>query len=674
MSGDAEYTVELAEGNDAIRGRLWQVLRSEGFEVHGMDEGELADLLAADVDSGIEELAGRLNRYESEQRPVVLFGIEGSGDSYEADSWLDRPFEPAEFLAACERALDIASPESVPEDAEALRDNGSESDAEEAATSGDDSSAEVLEIEEADGMVLDVEEIEQGYVDGGSFAGELGRESFDLDELRSRAAELESAPSLSDPEANPTLPEVPEQPEEAGGREEEPSPEDSSSPRPFESSSGPAPGAESTGARRNPAPGSGPVEPDAVAGAQVPAGDGSPRAIDGPDSAIAGTGPGRTRSHLERNLTELADLLGESWGRLGLTARWEDRAERLHRILSALLDGGIERAANELDRIPPADGFSGSLRLFPPFELVRLVRRRGFRGRLEISNDSGGYVLYFDGNRLVGVDDLEGRSEAMLLDCLRESGAVDEELYRELRKTVEESLAAPLQMRLRTEQLVTDEQLLDARRTRAKWVVKQVVNTTTGTFAFIHGGDDAGQPWPVDELGLSIDILLLELLRNGDNEWKSDSLGEPDAFVAAGHRLGTEQQMALALVERDVLHVCSTPATEDRIVREVGGEPEAIESAVRRLRAIGFLQPTTEPEETGSRSGSHRSPAGEDEGATGESTSRQERPSNRPDRESTDRDSTGEEPSAASRGGSGFSGGSNSPAESSESTNPPEER
>jgi hypothetical protein len=310
-------------------------------------------------------------------------------------------------------------------------------------------------------------------------------------------------------------------------------------------------------------------------------------------------------------LSELAGLLAQSWGRLGLTARWEDRSERLERIFSALVEGGLGQASEELERIPPAHGFTGSLDLFPPLELVQLIRRRKITGRLEISNESGEFVLYFDGNQLIGIDDLEGRSETMLLECLRESASVDNELYRELQNTVEDSLAAPLEMRLRSDQLVTEEQLLDARRRRAKQVVREVLDAISGNFAFIHGGDASGQPWPVNELGLSVDVLSLELLRNGDIEPTGRSDESAGAFVTAGDRLGDEQQTALALVEREILDVCRTPASRDDIGREVGGDPEEVEAGVERLCAVGFLYPTTQPEETGFRSGGTRSSSSE---------------------------------------------------------------
>lgn len=666
MSPPSEHSIELAEGNRTLYTLLSETLEEKGFEVRSQPEEEPTDLLAADVDSGVSDLEERFESYRESSRPIVLYGVRGSNRDYdEPDEWLDRPFEPAEFVAACRRALGLEERDSFAEidetDAgESQRDGTDDEDADEpeAAESGEiqidldpeadagDEEGEVLEIDDASSMVLDVSEVEElegGYGSGGSLGESTEREALDVESLEEAAEDLETGAALSDPEANPTLPEVPD-----GGERPGSAPEESSSIRQVDSNAGPASGAESTGARSNPAPGSGPVEPDSVVGAQVPGGDGSPPAARGGES---GPSPGgepdlqqpsgrRISPEFERELSEMAGLLAESWGRLGLTARWEDRTERLKRIFSALVEGGLGQASEELERIPPAHGFTGALEVFPPLDLVRLIRRRGFLGRLEISNESDGYVLYFDANRLVGIDDLEGRSEAMLLDCLRESASVDDELYRELRNTVEDSLAAPLEMRLRTEQLVTEEQLLDARRTRAKRVVEEVLNATTGNFAFIHGGDESGQPWPVNELGLSVDVLLLELLRNGDVESTTASEKSAEAFVTAGDRLGDEQQTALALVEREILDVCRNPASRDDIVREIGGDPAEVEGAVERLRAVGFLHPTTKPEETGFRSGAHRS-------ASSEATVARERPTS----DGSAPSSGGEEAEPGSRSG-----------------------
>lgn len=486
---------------------------------------------------------------------------------------------------------------------------------------------EVLEIDDGSSMVVDVLEIEGGG-SGGAIAGEVTAESLDLAELEREAESLESGELLSDPKANPTLPDVPayrdggerDGGERNGGefdggeqeREGDPA-EGGSGVRQPESDPGPASGSNTTGARRQRSKGSGVAEPNSSGGGPL-GGSGEDRdsgaarieeeKLEAPPPDLAGDSaeiepvdvstPTESR-RFERELAEVAGLLAESWSRLGLTARWEDRAERLKRIFSAFAEQGVEGASEELDRIPPAHGFSGTLTVFPALELIRLVREKRFLGRLEVSHESGGYVLYLDGNRLVGIDDLEGRSEAMLLDCLRQSETVDHATYEQLVDAAEDSLGQPLEMRLRTEGLVTDEQLLDARRTRAKRVVEEVVNATTGSFAFIHGGDESGQPWPVNELGLSIDVLLLELLRAGSVDWSPNEQLGPEAFVAAGHRLGDEQQTALALVERRVLNACAEPRRLDELARELEMGPSQAEQVVRRLRAVGFLEPTGAP-------------------------------------------------------------------------------
>lgn len=496
--------------------------------------------------------------------------------------------------------------------------SGSGPAAEEEVERGD----EVLEIDDGSSMVVDVLDIEGGG-SGGTIAGDVTAERLDLSELEEEAESLESGDLLSDPKANPTLPDVPAYRDggEADGGEGDGGKVDNAADRADggsgirqpESDPGPASGSNTTGARRPRSEGSGVAEPNSSGGGPIGGSaedrdSGSARIeeekLEAPPPDLAGDSaefesadystPAESR-RFERELAEVAGLLAESWSRLGLTARWEDRAERLKRIFSALAERGVEGASEELDRIPPAHGFSGTLTVFPALELIRLVREKRFLGRLEVSNESGGYVLYLDGNRLVGIDDLEGRSEAMLLECLRQSETVDQGTYEELVDAAEDSLGRPLEMRLRTEGLVTDEQLLDARRTRAKRVVEEVVNATTGSFAFIHGGDESGQPWPVNELGLSIDVLLLELLRGGSVEWSPNEQSGPVAFVAAGHRLGDEQQTALALIERRVLNACSEPRHLGDLARELEVDPSEAEHVVRRLRAVGFLEPTGVP-------------------------------------------------------------------------------
>ena len=641
MSASLEQSVRLAEGNLSLRVLMQEVLEEEGFElVDGADE--MANLLVADVDSErSEEFDELLEAYRDGDRPVLLCGLRGSRDEYSPENWLNRPFDAAEFLTSCRSALgletdssfeDLEMPDDdepttreVDYDSEEMEEElgeglGSlvtdaevedivdsvdveESDVEE--ESEEESEAEeesdVVEIDDASGMVLDVQEIDEPFTDGGSLSGDIESRALDISSLQEEAKRLEPASKISDPRTNPTLPDVPtyKEDEQGGG------PEESSGLRRADSTAGPKPGtAESTGARRNPSASNPPVEPDSIVGAQVPAEGGqSPAAPgsaptkgeklpggDNPPGGFQDSSVPQVSPQFEHGLSELATLLAESWNRIGLTARWEDRAERLKRTFDALLDGGLSRASDELERVPPAHGLSGTLQVFPSWQLIRLIRERELIGRLEISNESGGFVLYFDSASVVGVDDLQGRSEAMLLDCLREIESVDEEAYRDLSETLEDSFAAPLEMRLRSDGIVTESQLLEAREARAKWVMKEVLAANVGTFAFIHGNDESGQPWPVNELDLNIDVVMLDLVREGKVDHVGDEIIDETLWVTIPKRLEAADPSDFTVTELSILDLCVEPTYFEDVVESLEGSEDELRSDLEKLESVGFIE------------------------------------------------------------------------------------
>jgi len=531
MSGTAGHKVEIVEGNGTLRGLMREILDEEGFECVDGSEAP-ADLLILDVDSEPDGGEARREAYEEADRPILVCGLSDSKDDHQGDGWLERPFNASDLVLGCREALDLQPDESdgtqeppttvevqydspemeaelgdVVEDVDLDDEEAGEGDAE--LTEGSD----VLEIDDASSMVVDVQDLHEHVANSGDLGDEIETGTLNVEELKKEAEDLEAITGFleEDSRTNPTVPDVPSGGEADGGTE---MPEESSGVGRLDSTAKPGPGAaDSTGAHRDPSAGAESIDPETID--PVPAGaDGgesppSPAATSSqmpaagreePAGSPVDSSPGSPR--FRRNLAELASLVANSWDRIGLTARWEDRAERLERTFDALIEEGVSGASDELERVPPAHGFSGTIDVFPSFELIESIRTRDLLGRLEISSESGGFVLYFDGARLVGVDDLEGRSEAMLLDCLHEADSIDEQVHEEMRNTLEDSLAAPLEMRLRSDNVITDSQLIDARRTRAKWVVKEVLGAQSGTFAFIHGNDESGQPWPVNELGL----------------------------------------------------------------------------------------------------------------------------------------------------------------------------
>ena len=620
MSATSGHTVELAEGNGTIRRLMCAILDEEGFDCVDGDGEASADLLIFDVDSDVDGGEDRWEAYERAGLPVLLCGLADSREAYDDGPWLDRPFNADDLIAGCRDALgleaessidptepsttrevDYDSPEMAAElgDVDVLDADTDEED-EEAPEEGEETeAAEVLEIDDASSMVVDVQDLHEHFNNSGDLGGEIEVRSHSVESLREEARELDPITGLLDDDdarTNPTVPDVP-----SGGDGNESSlGEESSGMSRLESNSSPSPGtADSTDAHRDPNTSSAPLDRNSV-GAQSPPSAGmepagSPPAS-APDASPLPDGGSSVASadaavspELRRNLAELASLIANSWNRIGLTARWEDRAERLERSFEALLDGGLSGASDELERVPPAHGFSGTIDVFPAFELIDIIRSRELLGRLEISNETGGYVLYFDGPRLVGVDDLEGRSEAMLLDCLRQAESVDDPTYEKLRRTLDESLASPLEMRLRTEQVVTDSQLLDARRTRAKWVVKEVLGARTGTFAFIHGNDESGQPWPVNELGLQVDMLAFELIREGAIDVPVVDYDRKTTFVTIRERLDGLADELLTPIEMDVLDYCVQPSSVGELLDVLQADEPELRAALERLEAVGFV-------------------------------------------------------------------------------------
>lgn len=588
MELPGSQSVRLAEGNDTLRELMADVLARAGADVRREAGDELADLLVADVDSSFDDLESLIETYEREDRPVLACGLHDSRERFasRADAWLARPFDATELVVRCRRALGL----EVDEEAE----EGAEHEGRTEVSEGE----EILEIDGASSMVLDVQDLDESFGGGGRLASRPVTELLDVDLLLERADALGPVTDPGGSKTNPTLPEVP------GGKEESPEGANSSESSQTEVSrpdSASAPGSRPT---RRSGPQNPPSAPDSSgsdARSSGPHGDPTEAAPIRPETpgAERGSRPSGSRpapspesggGDLRDELTELADLLAHSWDRLGLAARWEDRAERLARTFDALVGRGLEAAEEELERIPPANGFSGDLEIFSVFDILTNLRDQELRGRLEVSSKSGGYVVYVDGPTLVGIDDLEGRSEAMLLDCLQEAGMLGDATYERLRATLEESVAAPLQMRLRTEEIVTDEQLLEARRIRAKWVLKEVLSTVAGTFAFVAGGDDAGQPWPVNELGLALDDLLLELMRERAFEWPSVTL-EPEMVMATAEASDASFDEAITTdLERSVLSRAAGSVRLGALESELDVPPEAVRSAVERLVGLGALE------------------------------------------------------------------------------------
>ncbi len=602
MSRPSSQRVELVEGNQSLRTLMRGILTEGGFACLDDEPDTPADLLVVDIDNLETPGQDRRKLYRQVGRPILVCGL-GGGDDVEGDAhWLSRPFNPDELMVACRKALGLESEAltpaesgSTPTDRPATReidytdvpvDGEVEGDiAEPGAGTGDGSTAshrprgaedsEILEIDDASSMVVDVQELEEHVSTGGSMEGTVSARDLDVEGLYDAVNDLEPVGTFEDSKTNPTLPDVPTSKEDGEGSG-------------LASNSSP-PSAGSTGAHANRSLGSNPRDPDGRGATEQPSVESSRPADEGSPEPT-GSRSDSVSPSFRRDFRELATRLANSWDRIGLTARWEDRAERLTRTFEALVERGLSGASRELERVPPAHGFSGTIEIFPTFQLIDVIVARNLLGRLEISNQEGGYVLYFDGLQLVGVDDLEGRSDAMLLDCLRETEELDADAYRRLRRRLNESLTTPLEMRLRTEEIVTDAALEAARRTRAKWVLKEVMRMDRGTFAFIGGGAESGQPWPGNELDVHIDGLALELLREGSCDVDVAEVRGGATFVAVSDLMERSGDEQIVEFERKLLAACRSPRSLEGLEQTLDTPTDEIADALQRLEAVGLLQ------------------------------------------------------------------------------------
>ncbi len=495
----------LLEGNATVRRLMSQALGDSGFEVLEArpdavgEQHDFADLLIVDIDSGLSGLDAWRVAYADRERPVLACGVRPRRDDFDAQHWLGRPFAPEGLVTQCRHLLDAphippglhgleqdSTPETQKltfEDAAMLEDelglekgalSQSISEAEDfdelldiehasaADTTDEDDSDPFVEVDSSSAIVLDVDDLEdvhESIGQGGARAGAVRRQRLQDDDLEWEELAVETPPpALRSSSLNKTMPDAPAVIAPEGVA-------DDSGPEPFP----PAPLDE------------------------APSSHGS--VVDLPPN-------------LERHVDQAADLLANSWGRIGLSARTRDRADHIRKVLRAILSEGLTAAAAEIDRIPAAQGFSGSLGVMDLGDLLTTIQERGLRGRLELSIGRGDFLVYLDADILDGIENLSENDEARLLDVLFEMGCLSPEIYDELADSLSDDLAAPLQMRLRQDQLVGVDDLRRARQRRAVRLFQELRAVRTGSFAFMEIGQGTGHAWPVDGLSLPLDRLL----------------------------------------------------------------------------------------------------------------------------------------------------------------------
>ncbi|MFU8806200.1 MAG: DUF4388 domain-containing protein, partial [Bradymonadaceae bacterium] len=256
---------------------------------------------------------------------------------------------------------------------------------------------------------------------------------------------------------------------------------------------------------------------------------------------------------------------------------------------------GLDGALTEIGRIPAAVGLSGSLEALPLVDLFHTIRDRRLRGRLELclDDDHGGYVLYIDGTYLQDIDALGGDTDELLLEILHESGVIGDETYQRFRRFQEEDdgLSAPLIMRLRAEQVVTEEELKMARGLRAEALFGHICGNRRGNFTFIEIQQGSAQAWPIHQLGLSVDEMLLKLVR----EYSIDT-GQSEATARTSLIMDVDRTEALdpetlTGTERALLEFFRSGETLDKARQEFGGDSgEPVDEVIQRLKSVELLR------------------------------------------------------------------------------------
>ncbi|MFP4597343.1 MAG: DUF4388 domain-containing protein [Persicimonas sp.] len=522
MNQSKPQRVELHQGNPTVGRLMRRALVEAGFEVvDDPGDGELAALLVVDVDSGLESLDERQQAYRQADYPVLISGVRASRDLYAEANWLERPFAPGGFVAQCQGLMARRRPheqepaakepgqpdssagdadaagsldsDSTPqtqrlsnEDAERLEeqlglekgvlshadedppaDDDAEDSLRDAELPEDDSDAslgdtdnlgpdegpEFLEFDSSASIELevdDLEDVDEGV--GGSIHSAIEREQFSEDELAWKDPPRQAPEPLRNPSLNQTMPDAPAAMAPQGLFDE-------------------------------------PADP---ASAGVSRGSSAPQ----------------LPPELERHIEGAAKLLAQSWGRIGLAARARDRADHIQRVLRAVLHGGVNAAAAQIERIPGADGFSGDLAVVSLVELLEVVRTLELRGRLEVSTADDDFVLYVDGAELEDIENLSGSDDRRLLEMLLEMGSITTELFDDLAASLDSELATPLQMQLRQDGLVSAADVKRARRHRARRLFDQLCGAEQGNFAFMDAQKGTGHAWPVDALALDLTTLL----------------------------------------------------------------------------------------------------------------------------------------------------------------------
>ncbi len=555
-------SIELCQPCLTVRHLMVEALSEAGAVVLGAEPltapPRAPDLLVFDVDA-LHDAASltRLRMHESRGKPVLCCGLRHLREDAQHRPWLERPFTTSALLYQCAELLGIGAPGAPPQgqDEPITRD----------ALPDADSLSEASLLEEAFGLepgILGGAEVDLSEVDDALDIMVIGDDEADLIVGVDEALETgHDAPSEAEDE----------HPFGVGaliGQVQA---------RSVDLSQLSAP-------QLSLAP---PVRGDTLAPTTQP------------DRPIAPE-PGAPSTPLDPEasleLQSFARMIAEAWDRLSLSARVEDRSDRLNRVMHALFERGLEGASEALRRVPGSQGFSGSLRTLTLVGLFRTIRDRKLRGRLELALQDQAYVLYVDQGVLAEIDELTGDSDQLVISLLCEHGLLDPRLAQPLLSQADDlELGPPALMQLRQRGLVDDATLAHAQQLRARALFRRLCGARDGSFAFIEINQGDDHAWPRQELRLSVEELLLEVLREasietGDSRANSRAMLQTDATRVASldaSRLTPSEQRILDFFRQGG----TLQQARERFGEERSGEVSRVVNLLKRAELIKRTDP-----------------------------------------------------------------------------------
>lgn len=549
-------TIELYQGNETVRRLTAATLGRAGFRVierTSMDDAplDLGDLLLLDVSSGLAEVDSRAALYAENQKPVLFSGVRGDRQTYAELPWLDRPFARNTLVAACLRIVEGVSfvpigSEDDPVTREMQYEEALNLEKQLGLEAGllvpnmpdveieeDEDDDDIMSLDEHGSAIIGIEDL-SSLVSGGKLIGGVTKRAVDAYEIINDRVEPSPLYVMRTPTFNQTMPDT----------------------------------------------------PMALAADDIDTATQNSQAIVPPPDDVSGTHP-----ELSIPLKTVARMLAESWNRIGVSARSEDRAGHIERVLNAMLQQGVRGAKAELRRIPPGDGFSGTLDVLSVIDLLRTIRDRRLRGRLELSLSEGAFIMYLEGGFIEDIEALSGVGDLRLLDSLRAMGYLSDIIHAELSQGYATgAYLEPAELKIRRDGLVAEHELREGRIQRLRDTFRFLCASRRGEFAFMVVQPGDGLPWPMRGLHLPVDTLLLEILREGTVD-----TGDSQATARTRLVIDTARTSALAptLLTEDeiaVLRYFRDGETVGNVLEQLTGAE--VDKIVQRLKSLELLRRT----------------------------------------------------------------------------------